>query len=250
MLSVPRRQLGWYEVLRRVRGAVRQTREQHRRAYQGAVGRALEEIYTGRIDEVAELLEFHFGHSDDAEKAIDYAKLAAEKSQHSWANSEARTYFNDALHRLDAMPDTKPNRLRRVDAVPKQAEVKYALGRYTEQNPGLGRNSQSRRRGRRPASRNVALLARFLAQHVGWAAGGRTLPQGSADCVDFRSGRAQCICGVRPHSGLHGGRQAARRHRGRRTCPFKLRVARQLLDGRPDPLTYDLCRELPRRPGG
>jgi tetratricopeptide (TPR) repeat protein len=42
------------------------------------------------------------------------------------------TYFGDALLRLDAMPDTEANRLRRVDAVLDQAEVKYALGRYAE----------------------------------------------------------------------------------------------------------------------
>jgi tetratricopeptide (TPR) repeat protein len=106
--------------------------ERHRRAYHGAVGCALEELYDGRADEVAELLALHFGRSDDAEKSVDYAILAAEKSQRRWANSEALAYFEDALRRLDAMPDTKPNRLRRIDAVVKQAEVKFALGQQAE----------------------------------------------------------------------------------------------------------------------
>jgi predicted ATPase len=43
--------------------------ERHRRGCHGAVGRALEELYVGRIDEVAELLALHFGRSDEAEKA-------------------------------------------------------------------------------------------------------------------------------------------------------------------------------------
>jgi class 3 adenylate cyclase/tetratricopeptide (TPR) repeat protein len=106
--------------------------ERHRRAYHGAVGCALEELYDGRTDEVAELLTLHFGRSDDAEKSVDYAILAAEKSQRRWANSEALAYFEGALRRLDTMPDTKPNRLRRIDAVVKQAEVKFALGRQAE----------------------------------------------------------------------------------------------------------------------
>jgi class 3 adenylate cyclase/tetratricopeptide (TPR) repeat protein len=106
--------------------------ERHRRAYHGAVGQALEELYRGRTDEVAELLAVHFGRSDDAEKSVDFAILAAEKSQRRWANSEALTYFEDALRRLDAMPDIAPNRLRRIDAVVKQAEVKFALGRHRE----------------------------------------------------------------------------------------------------------------------
>jgi tetratricopeptide (TPR) repeat protein len=111
--------------------------ERHRCARHGAVGRALEELYEGRAEEVAELLAFHFGRSEEAEKAVDYAVLAAEKAQRSWANSEALTYFNDALHRLDAMPDTEPNRLRRIDAVLKQAEVKFALGLHGEQIKAL-----------------------------------------------------------------------------------------------------------------
>src|SRR6202040_1874979 len=41
-------------------------------------------------------------------------------------------YFGDALHRLGAMPDTAPNHLRRIDAVLKQGEVRFALGHHTE----------------------------------------------------------------------------------------------------------------------
>jgi class 3 adenylate cyclase/tetratricopeptide (TPR) repeat protein len=106
--------------------------ERHRSDRHGAVGRALEELYEGRAEEVAELLAFHFGRSNEAEKAVDYAILAAEKSQRRWANSEALAYFNDALHRLETMPDTKSNRLRRIDAVLKQAEPMFALGLHTE----------------------------------------------------------------------------------------------------------------------
>src|SRR5262249_20952803 len=91
----------------------------------------------GRTEEVAELLALHFGRSDESAKAVDHAILAAEKAQRRWANSEALSYFNDALRRLDGMPDAEPNRLRRIDAVIKQAEVKYALGQYTEQLSAL-----------------------------------------------------------------------------------------------------------------
>src|SRR5213078_187495 len=60
------------------------------------------------------------------------ALLAAEKAQRRWANTEAVAYFDDALKRVATMPDTEPNRLRRIDAVVKQAEVKFALGRQAE----------------------------------------------------------------------------------------------------------------------
>jgi tetratricopeptide (TPR) repeat protein len=111
--------------------------EQHRRVYHGTVGHALEALYDGRTDEVAELLALHFGRSDEAEKAVDHAILAAEKAQRRWANSDALAYFGDALHRLDAMPDTEANRRRRIDAVLKQTEVMFALGRHTEQIQAL-----------------------------------------------------------------------------------------------------------------
>jgi class 3 adenylate cyclase/tetratricopeptide (TPR) repeat protein len=106
--------------------------ERHRRAHHGTIGNALEELYRDRRDEVAELLALHFGRSMEAEKAVDYAILAAQKSQRRWANTEALAYFSDALRLLDTLPDMEQNRLRRIDAVLNQAEVKYALGRYTE----------------------------------------------------------------------------------------------------------------------
>ena len=44
-------------------------------------------------EEVAELLALHFGRSDEAEKSIDYAIQAAEKSQRRWANSRRAQLF-------------------------------------------------------------------------------------------------------------------------------------------------------------
>ena len=106
--------------------------DRDRRAHHGTVGNALEELYAGRTDEVAELLALHFGRSNEDEKAVDCAILAAEKAQRRWANNEALTYFDEALNRLDALPDTRPNQLRHIDSVLKQADVRYGLGQYTE----------------------------------------------------------------------------------------------------------------------
>ena len=109
----------------------------HRRAHHGTLGNALEELYRDRRDEVAELLAFHFGRSEAAEKAVDYAILAAEKAQRRWANSNSLEYFADALRYLDTLPDTEANRLRRINAVVKQSEVKFALGLHAEQLAAL-----------------------------------------------------------------------------------------------------------------
>src|SRR5262249_41796942 len=106
--------------------------ERRRRRLHAVVGSALEELYAGRVDEVAELLAYHFGRSGEAEKAVDYAIMAAEKAQRRWAHIEALAQFDAALKLLAGLPDTDANRLRKVDAVTKQAEIKFALGRHAE----------------------------------------------------------------------------------------------------------------------
>jgi tetratricopeptide (TPR) repeat protein len=103
-----------------------------RRRAHAAAGRELERMYAGRVDEIVELLAHHFGQSDDDARAVDYALLAAEKAQRRWANREALAYFEAAQQRLAGMPADAANRLRRIDAVVKQAEVNFALGRHAE----------------------------------------------------------------------------------------------------------------------
>ncbi len=104
--------------------------EGRRRLYHAAAGAGFEELYAGRIDEVVEILAHHFARSANADRAVDYAILAAEKAQRRWASTEALASFEEALKRLAGMPDTQANRLRRIDAVVKQAEVMFALGRH------------------------------------------------------------------------------------------------------------------------
>jgi class 3 adenylate cyclase len=106
--------------------------ERHRQAYHAAVGHSLETLYTGRTDEVLQLLAHHFGLSTEDEKAVDYAILAADKAQQRWATTETLTLLAVVLQRLQTMPNTASNRPRRIDAVLKQGEIKFALGRHVE----------------------------------------------------------------------------------------------------------------------
>jgi class 3 adenylate cyclase/tetratricopeptide (TPR) repeat protein len=106
--------------------------DRKRRRYHAAAGAALEELAGDRLQDVVELLAYHYARSEESEKAVDFAIVAAEKAQRRWANSEALAYFETARARLDAMPDSPANRLRRIDTVVKQAEVKFALGRHDE----------------------------------------------------------------------------------------------------------------------
>jgi class 3 adenylate cyclase/tetratricopeptide (TPR) repeat protein len=107
--------------------------EQRRAALHGRAARTLEAFYDRRTDEVVELLAHHFGRSDDVEKAVDYAILAGEKAQRHWANAEALAHFGIALSRLDALPESPATSLRRIDAVLRQGEVRFAVGQHVEQ---------------------------------------------------------------------------------------------------------------------
>src|SRR5262249_55043947 len=111
--------------------------ERRRRLYHAAVGAGLEDLHAGHIDDVVELLAHHFGRSGEAEKAVDYDLLAASKAQLRWANTEAVVHFQSAQRRLETMPETDANHVRRIDSVVKQAEVMFALGRHAEQVEAL-----------------------------------------------------------------------------------------------------------------
>jgi tetratricopeptide (TPR) repeat protein len=106
--------------------------ERRRRAVHRAVGLALERQYESRTAEVVELLAYHFDLADDDDRAVDYAIHAAERAQRRWANTEALAFFERAVQRLAALPESPQNLLRRIDAVTKQSEVLFALGRHRE----------------------------------------------------------------------------------------------------------------------
>ena len=111
--------------------------ERRRRIAHGAIGRALETLYAGRTDEVAELLAYHFGRSEASAKAVDYGILAAEKAQRRLAHAEALTHFDGALDRLvrhAGLGDEPPAPHRRGG---ERAEVKFALDQHAEHVPAL-----------------------------------------------------------------------------------------------------------------
>jgi len=49
------------------------------------------------------------------------------------------SYFSDALRLLDLLPDSEANQLRRIDAVIKQGDCKFALGEHGDHVQALDR---------------------------------------------------------------------------------------------------------------
>jgi len=65
--------------------------ERRRRHHHAAAGRGLEDLYAGRIDDVVELIAYHFGRGQVWDKAATYLRQAAVKAQGRSAHREALT---------------------------------------------------------------------------------------------------------------------------------------------------------------
>ncbi len=96
------------------------------------VGGAIEDLYPDRLKENYEILAYHYGQSDNKDKALEYFDLANRKAYHVSAMEEANAYFYKIMNLLDAMPDTKENKERRISLLVKQNWVFSFLFKYKE----------------------------------------------------------------------------------------------------------------------
>jgi class 3 adenylate cyclase/tetratricopeptide (TPR) repeat protein len=112
------------------------------------IGQAVESLYSQRLEEFYEVLAFHYGRSDNKDKAIEYIDLASQKAVELSAMEEAMAYFNEAMKLLDELPDNKLNQKRRISFLVKQwpafllllkrVEQYELLTRYEPMAVGLG----------------------------------------------------------------------------------------------------------------
>jgi class 3 adenylate cyclase/tetratricopeptide (TPR) repeat protein len=61
------------------------------------VGRTIERLYSDRLEELLDILAYHFGNGLSQDKALDYFIRAGNKAKAVFANSEAIEYFKKAL---------------------------------------------------------------------------------------------------------------------------------------------------------
>jgi class 3 adenylate cyclase/tetratricopeptide (TPR) repeat protein len=89
--------------------------KQRRQEIHGRIARAIEELYADRLPEHYELLAHHYGRSGEAEKAIEYLMLAAEKSNQNMAAQAAFEFFREALRMVEsAHISLDPEKDRRI----------------------------------------------------------------------------------------------------------------------------------------
>lgn len=76
-----------------------------RRLLHGEIAQALEEIYRGRLDEIAVHLARHYTQAGQVERAVDYLLQAGDRARSLYANHEAIDFYQQALDALKQQGD-------------------------------------------------------------------------------------------------------------------------------------------------
>ena len=80
-------------------------------------GKAIEELYSDRLEEFYEMLAYHYSKSDNFEKAYQFLKLSGEKAFSNYAIEESYRYYLEALRVLDKMPHIEKNIKCKIEVI-------------------------------------------------------------------------------------------------------------------------------------
>ena len=75
-----------------------------RRELHAAAGEALERLYAGRLEEIADRLAHHFARADRAPKAVAYLVRVAERAARTYAHTAAAAVLREALRQAERLP--------------------------------------------------------------------------------------------------------------------------------------------------
>ncbi len=84
---------------------------QSRQQFHCQIGEALEDSFAGRLEQVCDLLAYHFHRSNDEGKAVKYLEIAGRVAQAKFANETAMQNYTDLLERLGEREATWEKRL-------------------------------------------------------------------------------------------------------------------------------------------
>ncbi len=104
-----------------------------RKRLHNIIGEAIEESYADRIDEHAAILAYHYARSERQDKAAKYALRAGDRAAGLYANTEANTYFEQALEIARSMPESPDASCYEIDAAIKLAAVETS-GKNSERD--------------------------------------------------------------------------------------------------------------------
>jgi len=81
------------------------------------IGKAIEEIYTDRLEEFYEMLAYHFSKSENIEKAFQYLKLSGLKAAEKHSLVEALSHYKEAKYVLDQVPVSKESKKEKLELI-------------------------------------------------------------------------------------------------------------------------------------
>jgi tetratricopeptide (TPR) repeat protein len=102
-----------------------------RQTLHAAAGHCLETRYAEDIERVVDLLAYYYARSVEAQKAVTFLTLCAEKAVRTHAHAEAATAFEEALGQVTHLPETERKR-RYLELALRQAFSWAFLGRFRE----------------------------------------------------------------------------------------------------------------------
>jgi class 3 adenylate cyclase/tetratricopeptide (TPR) repeat protein len=80
--------------------------QKSRREIHGNIGKAVEQIYSDRLEEFFEILAYHYEQGEIWEKALEYALEAAQRAMQLCAHPEAISHYLKVLELLERLPRT------------------------------------------------------------------------------------------------------------------------------------------------
>ena len=160
--------------------------ERRRRTYHAAAGLGLEELYRERIDDVVELIGYHFGRGQVWDKAARYLRQAAVKAQRRSAHREAVATFEEALEALRHLPETPETREQgidvRLECIRQVRERRKCVSHRTPPSSAVARPGAGASAVRLAPNPNEDPIRK-------WSASGRAPPSPNGRCARGRRSR-------------------------------------------------------------
>ena len=89
--------------------------QSERRRLHGLIGRAIEEVYVGRLEERTEELVYHFTRGEVWDKVVHYAREAAERAAALCVDDRAVEFYDTALDALRRLPESDTTARASID---------------------------------------------------------------------------------------------------------------------------------------
>ena len=87
------------------------------------IGKTIESLYSQRLDELYEILAYHYSNSTSNEKALYYLEMAGDKAARVHSLEEARQHYEEALSFFENRKKSLEHQQKYIDLTLKWAEV-------------------------------------------------------------------------------------------------------------------------------